>query len=61
MPEPVDLKGAFNLPPEEAVRFFEAKGYRFSKSSWSEMMHDDHRDFTVARVTSIDLLVSFKT
>jgi SPP1 gp7 family putative phage head morphogenesis protein len=56
MPEPVDIRQMVNLPPEEAIRFLEGKGYR-TTVNWAEMMHEDHeRAFTVAKVARRDIL-----
>lgn len=44
------------LPPEEAIAFLRAKGFRFSWD-WHEMWHQDHqRAFTVAKVMRQDIL-----
>jgi len=49
----LDLKP---LPPEEAIAYFQAKGYRFSWR-WHEMWHADHAAaFTVAKAMRRDIL-----
>lgn len=58
MPEPTaaDLRVAFRLPPRDAVRFFEAKGYRITWD-WREMEGEAHaKAFTVARASRLDIL-----
>lgn len=46
----------FGLPPREAVEAFERKGMRVS-FDWRDMEREEHsRDFTVAKVASLDLL-----
>lgn len=52
MPE-IDL---IPLPPEDAIAFFRAKGFRFSWR-WQDMWHQDHqRAFTVAKAMRQDIL-----
>lgn len=56
MPKQIDLSALFGLPPEEAIKAFEAKGY---KLSWD--WHDTWRDanaksFTVAKLMRMDVL-----
>lgn len=47
---------AFNLPPAEAIKFFEAKGYAFTWD-WQEQLTLDHRKvFTVAKAMRMDVL-----
>jgi SPP1 gp7 family putative phage head morphogenesis protein len=44
------------LPPEEAIAFLRAKGFRFSWR-WQDMWHQDHqRAFTVAKAMRQDIL-----
>lgn len=44
------------LPPEEAIKYFQGKGYRFSWK-WQEMWHEDHvKAFTVAKAMRLDIL-----
>lgn len=44
------------VPPEEAIRFFAAKGRR-ATFDWPEMLHEEHAaDFTVAKMGELDLL-----
>jgi SPP1 gp7 family putative phage head morphogenesis protein len=61
MPGDADiLKGAFNLPPDEAIKYFEKKGYNVS-FDWHEMKREAHtRAFTVAGVTQLDVLVDIR-
>lgn len=52
----VDLATAISLPPEEAVRWFQQKGYTVSWN-WQETLQEANaRAFTVAKVTSLELL-----
>jgi len=54
--EPVDLLYAIGLPPEEAIKFFESKGYKISwrwQDTWAEA---NARAFTVAGVMKVDVL-----
>ncbi len=54
------LRGAFNLPPEDAIKYFEQKGYKVS-FDWHEMKREAHtRAFTVAGVTQLDVLVDIR-
>lgn len=56
MPEPVDIRQLVNLPPEDAIAFLDAKGYRTSVR-WTDTWQDEHASaFTVAKVAKIDLL-----
>lgn len=49
------------LPFDEAIAFFQSKGYAISPESWREVWQDAHaRAFTVARVTAMDVLVDIK-
>ena len=60
MPEPFKLQQAFGLPPEEAVRYFESKGYRIS-FDWRQVWQEEHdRVFTVAGVTRDDVLFEIR-
>ncbi len=44
------------LPPEEAIKYFQSKGYQFSWD-WHDMWHEDHtRAFTVAKAMREDIL-----
>ncbi len=50
------LIDAFKLPPAEAIKFFESKGYKIS-FNWHEMQRHAHtKAFTVAGVTQMDVL-----
>jgi SPP1 gp7 family putative phage head morphogenesis protein len=54
------LTGAFNLKPDDAIKYFEQKGYRVS-FDWHEMKREAHtRAFTVAGVTQLDVLVDIR-
>jgi SPP1 gp7 family putative phage head morphogenesis protein len=53
---PVQISQAFNLPPEAAIRFLDAKGYRIT-TDWEEAIHEEHVSaFTVAKVAKVDIL-----
>lgn len=52
----MDLSAAFGLPPEDAIAFFEAKGYKITwdwHESWQAI---NDRSFTVAKVLRADVL-----
>jgi uncharacterized protein with gpF-like domain len=50
-----------NLPFQEAIDFFRQKGFEFSLESWRDVWQAAHaRSFTVARVTSMDVLVDVR-
>jgi SPP1 gp7 family putative phage head morphogenesis protein len=56
MPEIPDLKFALNLPPAEAIKWFESKGYAVTWN-WEEQIGPAHnRAFTVAKVMTLDIL-----
>lgn len=60
MAEPFDIRQALNLPPEEAVRFMAAKGYRLT-TNWQEMRHEDHdRAFTAAKIARLQILEALR-
>jgi len=47
---------SFNLTPEQAVAFFQAKGLQ-PTFAWQEMLDDEHtRAFTVAKMMDVDML-----
>lgn len=51
-----DLGFAIGLPPEEAIRYFEGKGYAIG-FRWQDVWAEAHaRAFTVAGVTKLDVL-----
>lgn len=61
MPEMPDLSYALGLPPEQAIKYFEAKGYAFSWN-WREVWQEAHaRAFTVAGVLKLDVLTDIRT
>lgn len=52
----LDISAAFGLPPEDAIAFFESKGYRITwnwHESWKEV---NDIAFTVAKVARLDIL-----
>jgi SPP1 gp7 family putative phage head morphogenesis protein len=51
----------FNLPFDEAIEFFRAKGIQVSPDSWRDLWREANaRAFTVARVTQMDVLADLK-
>jgi SPP1 gp7 family putative phage head morphogenesis protein len=55
-----NLSAAFNLRPEGAIKYMEAKGYKVT-GSWKDMLHDAHsKAFTVANVAKADVLQDIK-
>lgn len=60
MPEAISLQAAFRLPPEEAVKYFESKGYKIS-FDWRQVWQEEHdRVFTVAGVARDDVLFDIR-
>ena len=56
----IDLSHACNLPPREAIQYFESKGLKIS-FRWQDVWRESHaRAFTVAGVTKQDLLADIK-
>jgi len=56
MPEQIDIAYALRLPPEKAIEYFTAKGYKLTHR-WSDMLAEAHaKAFTVAKVARMDLL-----
>lgn len=55
-----DLFIAFNLPPEEAVKYFQAKGFAITWD-WHEMLERAHDTaFTVAKATNLEVLQTIR-
>ncbi|OFJ46447.1 hypothetical protein BA896_022015 [Janthinobacterium lividum] len=51
-----DLSAVFNMPPKDAIAFFERKGFKISWD-WEEVWRHAHaQSFTVAKVTRLDVL-----
>jgi SPP1 gp7 family putative phage head morphogenesis protein len=49
------------LPFDEAIQYFQNKGYKFSPNSWMDLWQEAHaRAFTVARVTAMDVLTDIR-
>jgi SPP1 gp7 family putative phage head morphogenesis protein len=56
MPDPVDLTYVFSLPPADAVKYFQSKGYVVSWN-WYDLWQQAHNQaFTVAKATRLDIL-----
>ncbi|WP_303236897.1 phage minor head protein [uncultured Bilophila sp.] len=59
--KPVSLQEAFRLPPEEAVAYFESKGYKIS-FDWRQVWQEEHdKVFTVAGVARDDVLFDIRS
>lgn len=55
-PASADLKYAIGLQPEDAIRYFESKGYQLG-FKWQDVWEQAHaRAFTVAGVMKVDVL-----
>lgn len=55
-PAGVDLHYAIGVPPDEAIRYFESKGYQLG-FKWKDVWEQAHaRAFTVAGVMKVDVL-----
>lgn len=58
--KPVSLQEAFRLQPEEAIAYFESKGYKIS-FDWRQVWQEEHdRVFTVAGVARDDVLFDIR-
>ncbi|AXE33111.1 phage minor head protein [Chromobacterium phragmitis] len=56
----IDLSYAIGLPPEEAISYFESKGYAIG-FKWQEVWAEAHaRSFTVAGVLKLDVLTDVR-
>lgn len=56
----LSLQALFNLAPEQAVKYFQAKGYEIT-FDWHEMLGNAHdKAFTVAKVTKLDVLQTIR-
>lgn len=50
------LRALFQLPPDEAIKYLESKGYRLTWNWW-EMQREAHaKAFTVAKLARLDIL-----
>ncbi|WP_215782024.1 phage minor head protein [Paludibacterium sp. B53371] len=55
-----DLSYAIGLPPEEAIRYFESKGFAIG-FKWQDVWAEAHaKAFTVAGVTKLDVLTDIR-
>jgi len=55
MPQ-IDLSALFNLPPEEAIAAFEAKGFKLSWDWHDTWREANAQSFTVAKLVKMDVL-----
>lgn len=61
MPETPSLSYAMGLPPKDAIRYFESKGYAIS-FNWQDVWQEAHaKAFTVAGVAKLDVLHDIRT
>lgn len=61
MSEGVNLGVAFGLPPREALRYFEEKGFRTSHWNWWDTWQDANaRAFVIARTARLDVQQSIR-
>jgi SPP1 gp7 family putative phage head morphogenesis protein len=59
---PITIRGALDLPPEDAERAFRARDELRTTVSWREFEPEEHaRAFTVAKVARLDILTDLKT
>lgn len=60
MPKQPDLYYACKLKPQDAIKYFEEKGYRISWN-WQDTWQEAHaKAFTIAKMTQLDLLQDTK-
>lgn len=56
----MSAESPFELPPEEAIRWFRQKGYALN-FDWRDMWREQHaRAFTVAKATQLDILADIR-
>lgn len=55
-----DIKAMFGLPPEDAIRFLEQKGYAITWNWWEQRDAAHAKALTVAKATRVDILQDFK-
>lgn len=59
MAEPVDIRGALDMRPEDAIRAFRARDALKLTVSWRDLEPEEHaRAFTVAKVAKLDILAA---
>ena len=56
MPETVDLYTAIRLRPEEAIKYFKAKGYTITWDWREQIVLNNAQTFTVAKAMQMDIL-----
>ena len=55
------LQALFGMPPEQAIKYLESKGYQITYD-WYDMLRSSHsRAFTVAKATSEDVLKAIRS
>ena len=60
MADPVDLGFAVKLPPRQAIRYFQSKGYAISWNWWETWQAAHAKAFTVAKATRLDVLQTIR-
>lgn len=60
MPETVDIGHAVKLPPRQAIRYFQSKGYSISWNWWDTWQDAHAQAFTVAKAARGDVLASIR-
>lgn len=55
-----DLRALFNMPPEQAIRYLEDKGYQITWNWYDMLGSAQSRAFTVAKATSQDVLQTIR-
>ena len=60
MTDPVDLGFAVKLPPRQAIRYFQSKGYAISWNWWETWQAAHAKAFTVAKATRLDVLQTIR-
>lgn len=61
MPDGIDLGIAFNRPPQDALRYFESKGYRTKHWNWWDTWQDANASaFVIARTARMDVQQSIR-
>ncbi len=61
MPDAVDIGHAIKLPPRQAIRYFQSKGYTTSWNWWETWQDAHAQAFTVAKAARCDVLSSIRS